>query len=408
MKKKNIGILSDSPFLCTGYSDQSKSLGNLLVDNGYNVFYFAHVYTGQNIEPPITFEDKRQLHFKIIGQGREPYFKDLLSHYVKQYEIDVLIILLDTFMVNPWLMQLDLAPAKTIFWFPSDGGGALPLGCENVLKFIDYPIAMARFGQEQVKKAHNLDVDHIPHGIELDNFTPLSKEKRKELRKKWGIDDKFVIGVVARNQGRKMLDRTIKAMAEYAKLNPKAILLMHCDPNDNAQPYPITSLIKRYGIENRVFFTGMTYFKGFDYKKMNEVYNLFDVFLLTTSGEGFGIPLIEAQACGVPVLATDYTTTPELVTDKTAGLGIDLAGVEKIDNPKIHTNETLDGTITGSMSVERGICSINDCVKKLDYLYKNPELRKQMGINGRRNIENNYTWNIVGKKWLEVIKKLLK
>lgn len=408
MSKKifNVAILSDSPFICTGYSDQSKSLANILVKEGHNVRYLAHTYVGQTICPPITFEDGRKLNFTIMGQGREQYFKDLLPIYVKQFKIDVLIILLDTFMLYPWLMDLDLSPAKTIFWFPSDGGGGMPLGCENILKKMDLPIAMAKFGKEQCKKVHNVDTHYIPHGIDVSNYYPISNEERKRLRQKWNVDDKFVIGVVARNQGRKMLDRTIKIIAEYAKLNPNAILIMHCDPDDQAQVFPINSLINRYGIQNRVFFTGTKYYKGFDYKDMNEVYNVMDCFLLTTSGEGFGIPIIEAMSCQIPILATNYTTTKELVIDNNAGIGIDLVGTEQEENPDVHGNEIIDGTLTGSWSVERGMCSIKDGVKKLNYLYNNPGYAKEMGINGRNAVLKYYDWEILKEEWKKVINKL--
>lgn len=406
MRKLNIAILSDSPMLTTGYSDQSKYLANLLVEKGHNVKYYAHTYTGQNIKPPLIFEDGRQLNFDIIGQGRENYFLDLLPIYLKQHNIDVLIILLDTFMLYPKLLDMDLSPAKTIFWFPSDGGSGLPLNCEQVLKKVNIPVAMAQAGQKQCKVLYDMDVEHIPHFIDTDNYTPYTKEEKLKLKREWGLEDKFVIGVVARNQGRKFLDRTIKIMTLYSKKNPDAMLLLHLDPDDHAQVFPIKDLIKRYGIENRVLFTGTKYFKGFDFKDMNKIYNLMDVFLLTTSGEGFGIPLIEAQACKVPVLATDYTTTRELVIDRNSGLGIDLVGTSEDENPGVHCNEILEGTITGSWMVERGICSIKDGVKKLDYMYNNPDEMKQMGINGRLNVLENYSLEKHKKIWCDLIEGL--
>lgn len=403
-KKKKIGILSDSPFLCTGYSDQSKYLGNMLVENGYDVTFFAHTYTGQDLLPPLKFEDGRELKFRVVGQSKQPYFKDVLTQYVKMYEIDVLVILLDTFMTYPWLINMDLSPVKTIFWFPSDGGSGLPLGCENVIKRINAPVAMAKFGQKQVKECHGLDVGHIPHSIDTSNFGKI--ENKEELKKKWGLEGKYVIGTVARNQGRKFLDRTIKAFSIYSKQNPDAVLLLHLDPDDPAQPFPITELIKRYKVENKVMFTGTKYYRGFNFKDMKEVYNLMDVFLLTTSGEGFGIPIIEAMACEVPVLATDYTTTPELVLDNKAGLGIKLVGTEEDEVTNIYDNSIIDGTITGSWAVERGICSIKDCVFKLNYLYHFPEKRKEMGRNGRLAVLENYDINKTKDSWLKLIKQL--
>lgn len=406
-RKLNIGILSDSPFLCTGYATISKTIANALAEQGHNVYFLANNYLGQNLLPGSTFEDGYKLNFHILGQGREGYFKDLLPIYTKMYNMDVLFILFDTFMLYNWLMQLDLSPSKVIFYYPSDGGGHMPLGCENILKFVHKPVAMAKFGRDQVKKVHGIDTDYIPHAIDVKQFYPLSKEDKLKYRAMFGIsEDTFVVGTVARNQGRKMMDRTIKSFALYAKKNPKAILFMHTDPDDAAQVFHMGSLIHRYGIQNRVLFSGMKYFKGFDYSQMNAIYNIMDVFLLTTSGEGFGIPIIEAQSAGIPVLVTDYTTTRELVKETKGGMCIDLVGDTEEENPDVHGNELLDGTLTGSWNVERGMCSIKDCAKKLQLLEENPMLREQLGKNGREAMIKSYSWDVVMPQWIKLIEEL--
>lgn len=405
-KKLNIAILSDSPFLTTGYSTISKEVGNILSQRGHNVYFLASNYVGQNLKAGSEFEDGKKLNFNIIGQGREAYFKDLLSVYMKQYKIDVLFILLDTFMLYPWIMQLDLSPAKTIFYYPSDGGGGMPLGCEQILKFINCPVAMAKFGRDQVKKMYGIETKYVPHAIDTKQFFPMSKEERLKYRHMFGIsDEKYVIGSVARNQGRKMMDRTIKSFALYARKDPDAVLFLHTDPDDAAQVFHMTSLIHRYNVQNRVMFSGMRYYKGFDYSQMNAVYNIMDVFILTTSGEGFGIPIIEAMGAGISVLATDYTTTRDLVVRNNAGLGINLIGVEEADNPDVHCDEILEGTITGSWNVERGISSLKDACDKLVVL-KDDKLREKYGINGRAAVLKEYNWDVCGKQWLEIIEKL--
>jgi len=51
---------------------------------------------------------------------------------------------------------------------------------------------------------------------------------------------------------------------------------------------------------------------GFSSDEMAVIYNAFDVLLNPSMGEGFGIPIIEAQACGVPVIVTNFSSMPEL------------------------------------------------------------------------------------------------
>lgn len=382
--------LSDSPLTTTGYGTISRNVLNNLSDKNWDCYQLGHNYLGQTLSPPIKFEDGSEVNYKLIGTGMEQYCKDLIMPKLRELKPQIFGILLDTFMLYPWFMELDLAPAKTFFYFPSDGGGQLPQGCENVLRKVDVPIAMAKFGQKQAKELYGIDCEYIPHGVDTKVFYPLTEEEKNNNRLKWGLQGKFVVGTVARNQGRKMLDRTIKAFKEFCKDKPDVILLMHTDPNDRAGVFDLNSLIYQAGIQNRVIFTGMTFYNAFDYKQMNEVYNLMDVFLLTTSGEGFGVPTIEAQACEVPVAVTDYTTTQELVTDHNSGVAIKIAA-----------------EITGSWNVERGVMDIDDCTDKLTYLYINPQERKKMGENGLQAVKKYYDWDIVMKQWEELLERMV-
>jgi len=408
VKKQKIVILSDSPFLPTGYSDQAKQLAKHLTDAGHEIHYFANAFNGATIKRA-ELVDGTIFDYTIYGELTQSYFANSMRQLLTEIKPDKFIILLDTFMMfQSKFLNQDTSPAETYFWFPSDGGGGLPKDCENILRKIDNPVAMAKFGQKQVKDYYDLDVKHIPHGCDSSRFYRLPDEQRNALRIKWNLHDKFVIGVVARNQPRKNLDRTIKSMKLIAEKIPNAVLLLHMDPNDPAgQMFNLNSLIKKYGLENRVVFTGMEAHKGFPGSEMINVYNLMDMFLLTTSGEGFGIPIIEAMSCQVPVLATDYTSTPELVLNNQAGLGINLSGVEPIEMFEVDTKDydthAFSGTMTGSWEVERASCDINDCVNKTEWMFKNPEACKLMGENGRKAVLEKYDSKIVFKQWEDLL-----
>jgi len=261
---------------------------------------------------------------------------------------------------------------------------------------------MSKFAQLQIKKAHDIDSTYIPHAFDPKLFFPLNEDKKLEIRKKWGLLNKFIVGVVARNQGRKMLDRTVKAFAIFCKDRPDAILLMHTDPNDGAQIFNLMTLINRLKIQNRVVFTGATFHNAFTYTQMNEVYNVMDVFLLTTSGEGFGVPIIEAMAVGIPQIVTDYTTTKELVIDDIkTGVAVSLVGTKETPHP--HTDEILNGTMTGTWAVERGIMDLNDCVDKLNYFY---EGKKTQLIKNCIEKAKGYTWKAIMPLWIKALKGL--
>ncbi len=361
-------------------------------------------------------KDGTKFNFTILGSIGS-YGSNCLQNYVKDIKPDYMGILLDTFMLmqnGPWFIDSNFTPAKTYFYFPSDGGGALPLGCEAVLKKVHYPIAMSKFAQKQLKDIHGMDSTYIPHGVDTELFSPMSIEERTALRQRWGLDGKFVVGVVARNQPRKSLDRTIKAFSIFAKKHPEAVLFMHLDPNDAAASFNISALIARYNLHNRVRFTGMLFWKSWLYKDMRDVYNLMDVFLLTTTGEGFGVPIIEAMSTEVPVIATDYTTTPELIIhDGQCGEGVKLLGTEDISFSEMLKEKDMkeidvaiaNGTMTGSWTVERGLMDVNDCAKKLEKLYNDPELRAKYGKVGREKAIRDYSWDKLIPMWEDFFKK---
>ena len=384
-------MLSDSPLTCTGYATIATNIMNGLSDLGHDCYFQAHNYIGQPLPAGTKLEDGKELKFKIFGTGKQPYAKDVIVPRIRELKPDIFIVLLDTFMLyQHGFLQLDFAPAKTIFYFPSDGGGALPLRCESILKKFNVPVAMAKFGQQQCKEVHNLDTEYIPHAVDIENYFPLPKEEKEKLKIKYGLQGKFVIGSVYRNQSRKMADRMFKAFAIFAKDNPDAVLFCHSDPYDQAATFDTMELLKRLGIENRVRFSGMNFFKGFDYKTMNEVYNVMDVFTLSTSGEGFGVPIIEAAACGIPSVVTDYTTTQELLCENgQCGLAV-----------------PISSELTGSWNVERGMVNIDKMAEAFKMLYDNPLMRDEMGKIGVEKVKKYYNWDTVILDWNKLIGKM--
>lgn len=368
----------------------------------------GHNYIGQTLQPGIKFMDGVKTKFTLHGTGWKKYAVDRVDHLIKKERFDIFGILLDTFMMmEADFLHLDTSPAKTFFYFPSDGGGCLPRGCENILKKVNMPIAMSRFGQRQVKLVYDIDAEFIPHGFDKNIFYKESVEVKAKARAKWLLTNKFVVGAVARNQGRKALDRTLKAFKLFCVDKPDAVLLLHCDPQDVAQSFYLPDLINTLKLNNRVLFTGTTFHNPFTYDQMREVYNLMDVFFLSTTGEGFGVPTIEAMACGVPQVQTDYTTSRELLLDDglQTGLLVNLVGSDE-SSPDPHTNQVLDGTITGNWNVERGFMGLNDAKVKLDMLYYDRKLLTVLGVNCVRKAAKLYAWEKIMPRWNEVLEKL--
>lgn len=290
-----------------------------------------------------------------------------------------------------------------------------------MLRKYSHPTAMSKYGQAQVKNTLNIDTHYIPHGIKTQEFYPLPDDLKAQVRAKYSrevwaytnkgyhpfpvdLNNRFVVGCVARNQPRKNMDRTMKAFCKFAQNKDDVMLLLHADPDDVSSGYHLQEIAHRYGQGHKVWWTGMKWYCGWPQSKMNHLYNLFDTHLLLTSGEGFGIPILEAMSAGVPNITTDYTTTRELVVENNAGYGVRLLGHQ--DDPEAYPAEQmLDGTAVGTFGVERAFASINHANTCLQALYDdwhgNRELSKRFGKNGRAAAVEKYDWDsIVSPAWM--------
>ena len=165
-----ITILSDSPFIPTGYSNQAKLLAKVLKERGHEIHFLANSYAGATIEHS-KLTDGTVFDYKIYGEMQHGYFSATMSQHLKETKTDVFFILLDTFMLfQSNFLNQDTSPARTIFWYPSDGGGGMPKQCELILAKINQPVAMSKFGQKQVKDYYNMNTGYIPHGTEPKKF----------------------------------------------------------------------------------------------------------------------------------------------------------------------------------------------------------------------------------------------
>ncbi len=175
--------LSDSPMTCTGYSTISTNILNYLSEKGHECFYQAHNYVGQDL-PGLKFKDDRELKFTIMGTGREPYSRDLLVPRIRDLRPNIFGVLLDSFMLYPWILSLDFAPAKSIIYFPSDGGGGLPQDCERILKKSNASGAMSKYGQKQAFDLYGKKYNYITHAIEEKYYSTVDEDRCKAIKEK--------------------------------------------------------------------------------------------------------------------------------------------------------------------------------------------------------------------------------
>jgi glycosyltransferase involved in cell wall biosynthesis len=229
--------------------------------------------------------------------------------FYDDHKADILLTLQDTWVLQKLDVRMNWVP-----WAPIDHDPAPP-EVLNMLKNhggIVKPIAMSKYGQRKLKDA-GIDSYYIPHGVNTHLFSP-QEEWRKDLRKQHGWDDKFVIGTVGTNTvERKNWIASLKAVKEFYSKHKDVAYYMHTDMH-HSMGIDLDALRYELGLED------ITYYPKFEKmvigvraEALAHLYNAMDVFLLPSKGEGFGIPIVEAQSCGVPVITTNCTAQPELV-----------------------------------------------------------------------------------------------
>lgn len=304
---------SNAPWANSGYGNQTKLFTPRIKDIGYDVaisaFYgaagahFSHA--GINVMPRAT----------------DAYGSDILTpHALKHFgelKDGLVVTLMDVFVLNPSIFD----KTNGACWVPIDHEPVPPMVRDFFRKAEHVtPIAMSQFGQRELQKAlPGRVVEYVPHGIETDVFKPLSADDRLAARESFGVDeDTFVVGVVAANQAnpsRKSYGEIIQAFARFARQREKTLLYLHTCKDDRFGGVDLLPLLEACGLSpDQVkivpqydYITGLL---GDDY--MMRAYNVMDVLLNPAMGEGFGIPIIEAQACGVPVIVSDFSAMPEV------------------------------------------------------------------------------------------------
>ena len=263
--------------------------------------------------------------------GALEYNADVLVPHAVHHRTDLLITLHDLHHVVPENIQALRKTGVAVWhWVPVDG---YPLGVSDqvVLKMGGgQPIAMSRFGQAQMQPA-GLDPWFIPHAIDTAVFTPADPDRRTELRRALKLDRRFVVMIVAMNKDlqRKGFWEGIAGFAKFHGKHKDAYLYLHTVEHDRSA-LDIGAICRDQGLtegEDYEFTIEYALKAGlFTDPMMAQLYQAADVLLMPSWAEGFGLPAIEAQACGVPVIASNNSALTEHVK---SGLGWLVATEEK-------------------------------------------------------------------------------
>lgn len=215
---------------------------------------------------------------------------------------------------------------KVASWVPIDHMPLPPDVRSWLVKPNVTPIAMSKFGVKMLEHSGFRDVIYAPHGVESSEFKPRdsyihngSAMTAKDLTNV--DDDRFMVLMVAANKGqipsRKSFPESFLAFSKFAKDHDDAVLFCYTEDKGAMTGINLRILAESCGIKPHQieFINQYAYRQGLPQEALATIYSRAQVLLMPSMGEGFGIPAIEAQMCGTPVIASDFSAQPELVGD---------------------------------------------------------------------------------------------
>lgn len=238
-------------------------------------------------------------------------------------------------------------------------------------RILNKAAAIHAITQEEVEHIKAFGVDRpiivIPNGINPKEFSQLPpKEELKKLYPE--LQDEKVVLFLGRIHPKKGLDILARAFGKIAR-DRKDVHLLIVGPDEGGYRREVEKMLAPQNVIEKTTFTGML--TG---KEKLAALSLADIFVLPSYSEGFSMAILEALACGLPTIITRQCHFPEVAQAK--------AGIV-IDPDPVQLAEAL--------------------LRLLD----DPELREEMGNNGRRLVMEKFTWDRIADQMIELYQRVL-
>ncbi len=424
---KKILIWSDSPRAKTGFGNVASNLFKNLHDNGKNKVVCVGIndygldyklpegFT--NIVPTST-DDK-------LGYNR-------LAAVAKDFEPDIIILFQDVYHV---IRALDFLPEDTpkILYFPIDGGPyssawVEPLKHPSIKKIFQY----SNYAIAQISpfKIPTVDPKPLYHGISSNTYLPVRNAVRSDLRKKFGVGDKFLVLNVNRFQPRKQITLSLHAAAlitygykecvcgnYYHTTTPSCPLcnsekvVRTAAPNDDLFFYPHCSIAEEtMGTSEACLLINHCRTAGYPpdavgknitintqnlaqnpltNEQVNVLYNICDINLTTAVGEGCGLSLLEASATKTTSIAPNNSAIPE-----------QLGGSGRLVKCCAYASFGLDN---GYLRPIPSVPAVVDAIEEEYNLWVENGRRKVFNEAAYAHVQKNHLWPAIRERFLAAV-----
>jgi glycosyltransferase involved in cell wall biosynthesis len=259
--------------------------------------------------------------FEVVGIKNQRYGTDALPEYVQEYQPDVVITLYDEWVLGSWQ---EILGDIYLPWVVGHYDPMEPL-LKTAVEKTWRQLALSEWGARIMREA-GLDPRVVPLGVDPQEFRPVvgyldslgQLIDQKELKKSVGaFEDQFLVGMVAANiDFRKNMEAQIRVFADFNRKYKDTHLFIKTNPSADAGGWDINRMVNKVCGLSEGNPRAPISFPASDscdvpVQQLCLWYNAFDVYLSCSITEGWGLPITEANACGVPAIFTNFGAMPE-------------------------------------------------------------------------------------------------
>jgi glycosyltransferase involved in cell wall biosynthesis len=314
-------IVGDAPYLKTGFGKINGIAAQAFTDKGWDVAATTGLSVGapDNLPYTIFIPDANDVYgIRAAGEAIQRWEPDLVYHTGEPGTLTA-------------FTKVIPARLPVVAYVPIEGEPIVSNDWKSVIAGLNV-FTCSEYGAKIVKRDVGVDIDWVYHGIDHETFRV--NGRRDQVRQMLGWSDKYVVITVAANVRRKQHPRLFEAIAllRHRYKQNDIILYDHTIPFNGywLEGWHLPEVANAFHINDAVQFNpAMGTFNDaipevgqFDGLGLVDLYNAADLFVLPSQVEGFGLPIAEAMACGVPVMVTKYAAGWEVASPAGIGLSV--------------------------------------------------------------------------------------
>lgn len=422
--KLKILMCSEASFVNSGFGKYAHEiLSRLHATNKYTIAEFASYGLvndprDKNIDwiyYANAVRDSDPRHKEYMSRGDNQFGRWRFEKVLLDFKPDVVIDVRD-FWMSAYQAFSPLRPYYHHILMPTVDSAPQQEEWLDVFLSTDAIFTYSDWGAEILKKQTNNKIKYIATtspGVDLDTFYIMD---RQNIKHQLGVSDQaFIIGSVMRNQKRKLIPELLSTfnqlLLKSSNSTIQPYLYLHTTYPDMG--WDIPELLNQYQISNRVLFTYLckncsnieasvfcgtqkvckhclqkasqfpSVSHGVSDNQLAQIYNLFDLYVQYAICEGFGMPQVEAGACGIPIATINYSAMTDII--------------HKLEAYAIEPQTYFKELETKAIRVYPNNNQLLDII--LNNMKKPISVRNQERIKTRDLTAKHYNWDNISKIW---------